>query len=875
MADKEIDPIEKVSYGKLLFLLGGFFFFVSLWAVYNEVISRRSWKDYQIDFNQLEFKKIYAESQDLKKKMADEDKARDQVNAATPSDQPDQISLRQIRLNKESVENRMDSREYHQAEKETHREKIKLDDLKQNYQFLKADQDQVYYEWKHAKEEGKSFDKRMASYYEKDGRLIALKLQIDDQGKRLAEASKVISDTKVEIKKWDKAEEERLKPQKILEKKMAAIKDRSIEIKQTVVDDLGRGGVVNWGAVDRCQSCHVAIDRSGFEEEKNPFKTHPHRTEIFGKHPVAKFGCVTCHGGQGRATEIEKKPFEEGDNAHGIVHHWTDPLKRGLDLQTSCNKCHQDQWKLDFAPNYILGKQFFVEQGCIGCHNVQGLENMPKAGPQLLKIKSKVDPQWMVDWIRNPRDYLPHAKMPKIPLDIDEPGQVEKVASYLMQNSQSFDFPKGKYSGGSAERGEQLFTTVGCYACHNLTGKGGEHGPALDNIAAKTSADWIYNWIQDPKAFNPTARMPSLRLTSQEAADITAFLIRKGTKKAVEEGLIESLENPENAKAGFLLISQYGCYGCHEIKGFENAGKLSVDLSTFGKKDVVELDFGDTPVPRTWRDWAHGKLKDPRMYLTEKTSSRMPNFNLTDVEIDNLLVFLGGLKKEEVPERAVPVKSHPERVAVSAGQFMVNRYNCKGCHLIEGEGREAISQVITDPGFLPPNLMGIGARVQPQWMFHFIKDPSSVRIRPWINVRMPTFKFSDEEAMTLVRYFSGLDKLDSGIVTGDSWKPHPELTEAGSNLASSNYFSCFSCHVQGGKNPAGAPQQWAPDLAMARQRIRPGFIPKWVKDPQKITPGVNMPGFLPDDSVAPKDVLDGNSQKQAEALEQYIFSIGH
>ena len=47
-----------------------------------------------------------------------------------------------------------------------------------------------------------------------------------------------------------------------------------------------------------------------------------------------------------------------------------------------------------------------------------------------------------------------------------------------------------------------------------------------------------------------------------------------------------------------------------------------------------------------------------------------------------------------------------------------------------------------------------------------------------------------------------------------------------------------------------------------------------MKDPQKFTPGVKMPAFLPADDAAPQDILGGNRQKQAEALRDYIMSLG-
>ena len=51
---------------------------------------------------------------------------------------------------------------------------------------------------------------------------------------------------------------------------------------------------------DRCTTCHQGIEWKGFESAPNPYRTHP--KEILDKHPVSKYGCTICHGGQGYAT---------------------------------------------------------------------------------------------------------------------------------------------------------------------------------------------------------------------------------------------------------------------------------------------------------------------------------------------------------------------------------------------------------------------------------------------------------------------------------------------------------------------------------------------------------------------------------------------
>ena len=48
-------------------------------------------------------------------------------------------------------------------------------------------------------------------------------------------------------------------------------------------------------------------------------------------------------------------------------------------------------------------------------------------------------------------------------------------------------------------------------------------------------------------------------------------------------------------------------------------------------------------------------------------------------------------------------------------------------------------------GFVPPELNGEGRKVQPDWFFSFLKNVEP--IRPWLEVRMPTFGFEDQQAI--------------------------------------------------------------------------------------------------------------------------------
>ena len=69
--------------------------------------------------------------------------------------------------------------------------------------------------------------------------------------------------------------------------------------------------------VDRCMTCHVAVNRPGFEDDpatpevewKEPYRTHPRLDQFVGDgspHPYTQFGCTVCHGGLDRATEFSR-----------------------------------------------------------------------------------------------------------------------------------------------------------------------------------------------------------------------------------------------------------------------------------------------------------------------------------------------------------------------------------------------------------------------------------------------------------------------------------------------------------------------------------------------------------------------------------------
>jgi len=317
------------------------------------------------------------------------------------------------------------------------------------------------------------------------------------------------------------------------------------------------------------------------------------------------------------------------------------------------------------------------------------------------------------------------------------------------------------------------------------------------------------------------------------------------------------------------LVRKYGCAGCHDIKGMEKESRIGVELTTFGSKTVEELAFGNrTDVPHTWDDWTFHKIKTPRGYATERVEQLMPQFDLADEDINALRVLLGGFRERKVGQRYLADQG--QRVTeVVEGRRLMQQYNCVGCHEIENRGGFVRKYYGENTAAAPPQLNGEGEKVQSQWLFGFLKAPFP--LRPWLEIRMPTFGLSDQHTTQLINYFNGLSRVENPFAYFDEKNVPPDHLDAARKLVSEEYFNCFSCHVRGGKNPEGPPEGWAPDLAMARQRLNPSWIIKWIQDPQKIQPGTKMPSFYPG---GPDDILGGKDDRQIEALRDYVMSLG-
>ncbi len=677
--------------------------------------------------------------------------------------------------------------------------------------------------------------------------------------------------------------------------------------------------------VDRCATCHIAADRKGFEDaQRVAFRTHPKLNLMVGSespHPSNEFGCTPCHGGRDRATSfwsaghspvgekqlaVWKKKYDwEFDRFNET------PILPMKFAQSGCYRCHADQTNIPDAPKLNAGLRLVEGLGCWGCHRIEGLEKqgLPRVGPSLEKVASKVTKDWTTRWVMNPASFRPSTKMPTFFylenfVNVSGPGKpnqaqqkmnaagriendtmVNSIVAYLFDKSRAANVPPVA-GHGDPTRGQQLLADRGCMGCHmvdpnaprDLVGTYRQFGPNLAGVGAKVSRDWLFHWIKDPKAWSPDTKMPNVRLTDAEALDVAEYLTTLKSRPEFEQlqpprtdpatldriALYFEMSNKTlfDAKAdlarmdlhskevytGEKLIAHYGCYACHRIPGFEEAKPIGTELTEEGSKAVHRLDFGFVHLNHTREDWFQTKLAAPRIFDRDRARGweeklRMPNFRLSPKEQEELVTLVLGLQKLNASSAAVKELNGQES-AIERGRRIVKNNNCQGCHIIEGFGG-SFRSLVPDPSLAPPIIQGEGAKVQSNWLFAFLKAPKTGEIRPWLQVHMPTFGFSERDLNDLTRYFAFLDRAQYPFLVA-GYETAPARWAAGKKTF--ELLKCKQCHPRSEQElnaPGLDKANLAPNLQMASGRLRHDWINDWIRRPDEWMPGTRMPTNFP------------------------------
>ncbi len=362
-------------------------------------------------------------------------------------------------------------------------------------------------------------------------------------------------------------------------------------------------GMARTARFDRCRTCHAGIDRvetgnvpsfpfgdpgSGDHSEwvlqnkyPHPFATHP-RTDLYltssSPHGLQKFGCTICHDGQGSGTSFKDASHTPNDpyqyelwhekHHYNSNHFWEYPMQPERLRESTCLKCHHSVVELGINPKFgASAPHVFKGYNLIktfGCFGCHEIQGFDGTRP--------IGPDLRLE----PSTEAEAARIAADPTQVA--GTLRKV------------------------------------------------GPSLRHVKKKLTPEFLAYWVEEPKRFRPTTRMPQFFHTTNleddlakrfqpiELAGIAHYLSEKSEDYSQ---LSPAAGYKPDAKRGKELFSKRGCLACHSHKDFP---QTKADFGPNLDKVHSKVRPGEAGFK-----WVYTWIRDPQRYHQR---SRMPNLFL-------------------------------------------------------------------------------------------------------------------------------------------------------------------------------------------------------------------------------------------------------
>ena len=570
------------------------------------------------------------------------------------------------------------------------------------------------------------------------------------------------------------------------------------------------------GRVDRCTTCHLGAADPVMTGAVEPFRLHPSTAHTPSE--FDRFGCTSCHGGQGPATSLEE--------AHGIAEDAGPPILPMDNIEAGCGRCHSAETVVE-APVLSRGRAIMTRFGCYACHLVRGHEEFRSEAPPLRTIALKTGAGWLRQWLKDPKAVDPNTTMPNFDLSETE---IDELSHALFGRTPP---PELAAAIGSADRepagdpaaGKKIFSEARCISCHTVEGKGHGTAPELSKIATAATRGWLLAFVRDPHAFNSRTRMPQYGFTETESRDVVAYLEDELKDFDAPKDILAPLRvNLSLAEKGEKTFRARGCFSCHGSDGATAAERFGPDLNGVGDKKAASLDFGRRDdLPRTTAAWLGAKLAHPNSFAQ---GLKMPKFDFSQDDVRAVVTALLALGAHPVPEPYRVADRGPVSV-IPGGDVghLVDRFRCLACHRIGEVGGDISTAPLTFEG----------SKVRRGWLVDYLLV--SYSLRPIIEERMPIFRMSRSEAELLAGAITSF-YVDPKI-TQDPFAGHPASdSDASEGQRLYTSLGCRACHIVG---PSGG--YVGPPLTDTQTRLQPGWVFAWLKGPQKWRADVRCPDY--------------------------------
>ncbi|MBI3404365.1 MAG: c-type cytochrome [Acidobacteria bacterium] len=879
------DPVTGKSYGFAL-LISSFLLVLSLaWALYDEMFGLRPWRAYQQHFTQayLGFlKKTEAPNQAVLEKAVKDSpqykKFAEQIQAAEIAATP---KVKEIGEESAFVTNRLDALsavfqdararvtsrayEFEVAGSESARESRR--------KSIKEAQDEIH---------SVTLPKKEGGTETKSMNFAQLESEFNDLKARRAQLTANRAEARKEVSRLSQEQAAFFKDQMVglnqdqISKLQRAATNLDISIKQLNISSAG--------LVDRCQSCHIAMDSKvvppnlvltkallGLGKSNDaPFATHPDM-ELLKIHDPDRFGCSPCHGGNGRATSSVEK-------GHGRYEHWLWPLYYPENVQSGCQQCHMADMVVEHAPVLNRGKELYRQRGCIGCHRFEGFDNEGELLTSTRQLMKQLDAQ--------KKDYA--LEIPRLQKRADDPNTDNDTARKL--NLEAANLPV-KMSAIDA-RLEQLSLKE-----NGLMREEKKTGPSLKEVRMKLKKEWIPVWLEKTHDFRPTTKMPQFRLEKDQIQAIAAFIWQSGVQGSLPA-------NPQgNAAKGKEVFETRGCMACHSmgegaaqlggdfaanlsrvgekdnydylVRWVHNPRERSLPYCPYEKKDITADDYKKKGLPFVF-DLEHPLCPNDGHQLQVQQPTVMPSLRLTIEEARDVASFLVSQKHNDANYAAAPFLDDAKLKPI--GRDLVKNYGCAGCHEIatlEDEGR--IGTELTTEGSKPVDrldfarltedakrgLMPGGKEKYPRGAWYdqkgFIEakladpaifDRDRYRPNPLDRLKMPKPNATPADVTALTTFLIG--SVDPQLPRDLMYRPDDQRRDIQDGWWLVTKYNCMGCHqIQIGQETklqklprytGENKDKLPPPLLSEGARVDPNWLARFLENPPLSKTDVNKNG---------------------------------
>ncbi|MFN9720948.1 MAG: c-type cytochrome [Planctomycetota bacterium] len=469
---------------------------------------------------------------------------------------------------------------------------------------------------------------------------------------------------------------------------------------------------------------------------------------------------------------------------------------------------------------------------CTACH--AGLDELPVLPAPSLKHVDAYSAKSLIERLMDPKSVNPQTAMPGFGFSEQD---AQDIAAYLRQAATPPSLSSTpKFKDGDADTGAALILKTGCVACHVVAEssewkpESAYAGPDLSHVSERRSSQWLVTWLKSPETLNPSHRMPVFELSDDERRQIVAAL----TKDAPTKDAASELKG--NAEHGRRLVEAASCRACHEIPGVEPMNRFARPLWT------------EAASVRSCVVTAEQAIVAPRSEATQ------PLFVRSSADQTAIRQWLQSI--------AQPLRPVGHFVK---GERLLDRHGCIACHDRDQEtGISEIAGMIEtlrddlrgqSQALVPPALTAVGDRLRDESLREILAGRQIERRLPWLAVRMPRFAMSESDQQAIAEYLIGSDRIPDAA---DEARPelfqhdnplHPTLATTdelliGNQLVGAGGFNWIACHKAGAYEPRNvALGTRGSDIMTMGQRIRSRYFLRWMQNPIRVVPGIEMPAI--------------------------------